>query len=182
MRIISGKNRGRILKTLTGMNTRPTADRVKESLFSILFKNVEDAYVLDLFAGSGALGLECISRGAKQCVFVDSSKEAINIIKKNIELCNAMDKSEIRNTDFMAAIDKSIINKEKFDLVFVDPPYSKNIVDNVLLIIEQVLSTNGIIIAETDEKDELPDAIHNLVRYDTRKYGRTVISFFVREG
>ena len=96
MRIISGKNRGRQLKTLEGMNTRPTSDRVKESLFNIIYSKILDAKVLDLFAGSGALGLESISRGAKLCVFVDNSREAIAVIKKNIELCNAKEKAEIK--------------------------------------------------------------------------------------
>lgn len=181
MRIISGKNRGRQLKTLEGMNTRPTADRVKESLFNIIYAKVLDAKVLDLFAGSGALGLEAISRGAKSCVFVDSSKEAMAVIKKNIELCGAKDKAEIRNMDYELAMKKSLAVNETFDLIFVDPPYGKDISENVLNKIEPLLADSGTLIIETDEKDFLSDKVGSLVKTDVRRYGRTVISFFVRE-
>ena len=177
MRIISGKHRGKKLVTLEGMNvTRPTSDRVKESLFNILGNRIIDANILDMFAGSGALGLEAISRGAKQCVFIDSSIQAINIIKKNIALCKEENVSRVINSDYKLALEK--INNIKFDIVFIDPPYLKDIEVSALICVSKLLDRNGIVIVETDEKDDIPDEVENLLKYDSRKYGRTIISFY----
>jgi len=178
MRIISGQFRGRKLKTLEGMNTRPTADRVKESLFNILNSKVYDSKVLDLFAGSGALGLEALSRGAESCVFVDSSKEAINIIKENIKLCKIEEKSKVINKDYLEVLKST---NEKFDIIFVDPPYSKGIEIRVLENVKNILSDKGIVIIETDQTDITPEEINGLVKYDSRKYGRTIISFYTHD-
>lgn len=178
MRIISGQSRGRKLKTLEGMNTRPTADRVKESLFNIIGNNIVDSKVLDLFAGSGALGLEALSRGASECVFVDSSKDAINIIKENIKLCRQEVNSRVINDDYMLAL--KLVSNKKFDFIFVDPPYSKGIEIKVLENVENILADEGIVIVETDQADILPDEVNNLIKYDARKYGRTIISFFIK--
>lgn len=175
MRIISGNFKGRKLKTLEGMNTRPTADRIKESLFNILGSKVYDSKVLDLFAGSGALGLEALSRGACFCVFIDSSKDAISIVKDNINLCKQENNSKIINKDYLVAL-KSL--EDKFDIIFVDPPYSKGIEISVLENINTMLSEDGIIIIETDKADIPPDNINGLIKYDARKYGRTLISFY----
>ena len=114
-------------------------------------------------------------------MFVDNSKEAIAVIKKNVELCSAKDKAEIRNMDYELAIKKSLSMHETFDLIFVDPPYSKEISEDVLNKIEPLLANNGTLIIETDEKDFLSDRVGNLVKADVRRYGRTIISFFVRE-
>lgn len=177
MRIISGKHRGKKLVTLEGMDvTRPTSDRVKEALFNILGNIVVDANVLDMFAGSGALGLEAISRGAKQCVFIDSSMQAINVIKKNITSCKEESVSRVINTDYKLALEK--VDNIKFDLVFIDPPYLKDIEVSALTCVSKLLSKNGIVIVEMDEKDDIPEKVLNLVKYDSRKYGRTIISFF----
>ncbi len=175
MRIISGQFRGRKLKTLEGMNTRPTADRVKESLFNILSTKVYDAKILDLFAGSGSLGLESLSRGASFCAFVDSSKDAIGIVKENIKLCKVEEYSKVINKDYLEAM-KSII--EKFDIIFVDPPYSKGIEIIVLENAKDILSDDGIVVVETDNADIPPDEINGLMKYDSRKYGRTNISLY----
>jgi len=175
MRIISGQFRGRKLKTLEGMNTRPTADRVKESLFNILNTKVYDANVLDLFAGSGALGLEALSRGAASCVFVDSSKEAIDIVKENVDLCKVQENSKIINKDYLEVL-KNINNK--FDIIFVDPPYSKGIEIVVLENVKDILTEDGMVIIETDHTDIPPEEINGLIKYDSRKYGRTIISFY----
>ena len=175
MRIISGQFKGRKLKTLEGMNTRPTADRVKESLFNILGARIYDAKILDLFAGSGSLGLECLSRGATSCVFVDSSKEAINIVKENVKLCRQEENSKFINKDYIEAMNSL---NDKYDIIFVDPPYSKGIEILVLEKARDILAKNGIIIVETDQGDIPPDEINELVKYDSRKYGRTIISFY----
>ena len=175
MRIISGQFRGRKLKTLEGMNTRPTADRVKESLFNILNSKVYDSKILDLFAGSGALGLEALSRGAVSCLFVDSSKEAINIVKENIKLCKIEEKAKVVNKDYLEVLKST---NEKFDIIFVDPPYSKGIEIIVLENVKNILSDEGIVIIETDQTDITPEEINGLAKYDSRKYGRTIISFY----
>ena len=175
MRIISGQFKGRKLKTLEGMNTRPTADRVKESLFNILGTKVYDAKVLDLFAGSGSLGLESLSRGATSCVFVDSSKEAINIVKENVKVCRQEENSRFINKDYIEAI--NLLN-DKFDIIFVDPPYSKGIELLVLEKARDILAKDGILIVETDQGDMPPDETNGLLKYDSRKYGRTIISFY----
>lgn len=175
MRIISGQCKGRKLKTLEGMNTRPTADRVKESLFNILGNKVYDSKVLDLFAGSGALGLEALSRGASMCVFVDSSKEAMNIVKENVKLCRKEEYSRFINKDYSEALK---ILDDKFDIIFVDPPYSKGIEVKVLENAKRILSEDGIVVIETDCTDVPPDEVNELIKYDSRKYGRTIISFY----
>ena len=176
MRIISGKCRGLNLESLSGDNTRPTLDRVKESVFNILGNIFFDIEVLDLFAGSGALGLETLSRGAKSCDFVDSSKDAVNIIKKNIAKCRVEDISKVHLCDYNSAINK--FNDKSFDLVFLDPPYGKDMGISAINKLDRVVKDNGIVILETDSIDNVPDKIDCFIKYDVRKYGRVVISFF----
>ena len=166
MRIISGKHRGRKLVTLEGMDvTRPTSDRVKEALFNILNNKILDANVLDMFAGSGALGLEAISRGAKQCVFIDSSSKAVNVIKKNIALCKEEAISQVINLDFKLALEK--VKNIKFDVVFIDPPYLKDIEVSALTFVSELLNEDAIVIVETDETDDIPEKVLDLVKYSS---------------
>jgi 16S rRNA (guanine(966)-N(2))-methyltransferase RsmD len=176
MRIISGKCRGLNLSTLKGDNTRPTLDRVKESVFNILGNKLDELVVLDLFAGSGALGLESLSRGAKFCYFVDSSKEAIDIIKKNVAKCRVEDKSEILNNNFEIALEK--FKDNIFDLVFLDPPYGKDLGVQAISKLKRVVKDDVIIVLETDSIDIVPDTIDCFEKYDSRKYGRVIISFY----
>jgi len=180
MRIISGKCRGLNLDTLSGDATRPTLDRVKESVFNILGNIFYDITVLDLFAGSGALGLEALSRGARTCDFVDLSKDAVNIIKKNIDKCRMNDFAKIHNCDFEVAIKK--FTDKFFDLVFLDPPYGKDIGVLAISKLKNVVKDSGIIVLETDSTDIVPEKIDCFERYDTRKYGRVIISFFRKAG
>lgn len=125
MRVISGKSRGKKLVSLEGDNTRPTLDRVKEALFNKIQFYVQDAVVLDLFAGSGALGVEALSRGAKEVVFCDKVPDTIKVIKQNVTATNNLDKSIIINKDYNDLL-KNVSNK-KFDIVFLDPPYKTNL-------------------------------------------------------
>lgn len=178
MRIISGICRGRKLNTLEGDNTRPTADRVKESVFNILGTSIIDKNVLDLFAGSGNLGLEALSRGAASCVFVDSSKAAMKIIEKNIEACRFQEKSKTYLAEFRSVISR--FHKGQFDLVFLDPPYHKNMGIDALKLISDVVSEDVIVILETDGDEEVPDKIGTFERYDVRSYGRIKVSFFTK--
>ena len=136
MRIISGKARGTKLYTLDGENTRPTLDRVKESLFNIIQSKINDCIFLDLFSGSGAIGLEAASRGAKKVILCDSSKEAIQIIKRNIEKTHTEEQIELYHKSSQELLENKI--KEKVDIVYIDPPYKTNIVfESVKIILDK---------------------------------------------
>ena len=185
MRIISGIARGTKLYSLDGMNTRPTLDRVKESLFNILQDKVKNAVILDLFSGSGALALESLSRGAKKGILCDKSPEAITIIKRNIEKTHFENKTKIICKDYRKCLED--IN-EKVDLIFIDPPYDLNIAVKALNIIidKDILSENGIIVIETDDEKREIEQINKLNDkiniYDLRTYGRVKLIFLNREG
>ena len=179
MRIISGTARGTKLYTLEGENTRPTLDRVKEPLFSIIQNDINDSVVLDLFAGSGALGLETLSRGARKAILCDKSYDAIEIIKKNIEKTHFEEKTKVLCMDYKKCL--ANIN-EKLDLIFIDPPYKLDIaVKAVQLVLENnLLSQDGLIIIETDdEKRELQEInkIENIEVINLRTYGRVKLIF-----
>lgn len=170
MRIISGSARGLRLESLDGLSTRPTLDRVKESIFNMLFDSVTDATVLDLFAGSGALGIESLSRNAEKCTFVDSNKDAVEIIKKNISKASFDDKSEIFFGDYSKYIS---VCKEKFDIVFIDPPYMEGLTEDALdkLYNADVLNDDCIIIIESD-KNFKPHINSNFKIIKDKNYGR----------
>lgn len=148
MRVISGTARGLKLYSLEGINTRPTLDRVKESIFNMLFDECTDAYVLDLFAGSGAMGIEALSRYAKKCTFVDCNKDAVDIIKKNIFKASFEEKSEIFLKDYKSFL--SVCN-QKYDLIFLDPPYAEGFTEDVLESIGHIMNEGCIIIVESDK-------------------------------
>lgn len=179
MRIISGKARGTKLYTLEGTNTRPTLDRVKESIFNIIQNKIQGAKILDLFAGSGAIGLECLSRGAEKAILCDQSKQAIEIIKKNIEKTHMEEKTKIYNTDFETCLEK--VQGEQFDIIYIDPPYETNYIKKSLeKIIELgIAKKESIIIAETDDEKRILKEIEKteIKIVDKRKYGRATIIF-----
>ena len=179
MRIISGSARGTKLYTLEGLETRPTLDRVKESVFNIIQSDIMEATVLDLFAGSGAIGLEMLSRGAKKAILCDNSKKAVEIIKKNIEKTHMKEKAEVYNLDFETCIEK--LKHQKFDIIYIDPPYATNYIARALKkIIElELVNENTNIIIETDDEKRILNEIENLdIKIkDKRKYGRAVIMF-----
>ena len=182
MRIISGSLRGSKLYTLEGLNTRPTLDRVKEALFSKINFIIKDRVILDLFSGSGALALEAISRGAKISYLCDSSKEAIEVIKKNIEKTRTEDKTVLLNCDYKKALEKFIKDKAKFDIVFLDPPYLTDYAeDSVQIILENnLLSEEGLIILETDNINKVTNNLkkNNYAKIiDVKKYGRVYLVF-----
>ena len=185
MRVISGVARGTKLNSIDSTDTRPTLDRVKEALFNIIQNIIDDSIVLDLFAGSGAIGIECISRGAKKAYFCEKSHEAVKMIRQNIEKTTFTDKSEILQQDYKKALKNYSVRNIKFDIVFLDPPYKNDIaVDAVQDIIELgLLRKNGVIIIETDEKErELKELEKLQVEvYDLRKYGRVNLIFLNRK-
>ena len=179
MRIISGKARGTKLYTLEGENTRPTLDRVKESIFNIIQNEIEGAKILDLFAGSGAIGLEFLSRGAERAVLCDKSKDAVNIIRKNVEKTHMESHVQVYNEDFEKCLEK--VKNEQFDIIYLDPPYETEYVKKSL---EKIINLNiakeeSLIIIETDDEPRILKEIENIdVKIvDKRKYGRATIIF-----
>ena len=177
MRVISGCARGAKLKTIEGNDTRPTTDKVKGAIFNILSNDVYGKNVLDLYAGSGALGIEALSRGAASAVFVEKSAAAADIIKKNLEHTKLLDKAKILKNDVFAVL-KSISGT--FGLIFLDPPYSAELAEATIAAVDaaKILSEDGIIIAETDEGQQLAQTVGGLQLYDKRKYGRVNINFY----
>lgn len=178
MRIISGSARGLKLATLEGTETRPTLDRVKEPLFSIIQTKIKDAKVLDLFAGSGALGLEALSRGAQNAVFTDISKRAVEVINQNIKKMKFEEKSVVLNQSYEKTLKELASESKEFDLIFLDPPYASGLLENAIqeIISYNLLSKEGIIIVETDMESEL-QKVQNIGLHikDIRKYGRVIL-------
>ena len=185
MRIISGTARGTKLYTLEGQATRPTLDRVKESLFNIIQNEIIDSNFLDVFSGSGAIGLEAASRGAKKVILCDKSKDAIKIINKNIEKTHLKEKVELYNVDYKELIKNKL--KEKIDIVYIDPPYDSDFaVDAVKLLIEnKLVDEKTLIIIETDQEKRILKQLENeklkIQITDKRKYGRAIIIFLKLE-
>lgn len=181
MRIISGTMRGTKLYTLDGLNTRPTLDRVKEALFSKINNELQDAVILDLFSGSGALALEALSRGAKNAYLCDSSREAIKIIIQNIEKTRTQSKTALLKCDYKKALNNLIENNVKLDIVFLDPPYKTNYAEESAKIIveNELINENGLIILETDNKEKVIENLDKklLKIEDIKKYGRVYLLF-----
>ena len=182
MRIISGKARGTKLYTLDGNNTIPTLDRVKESLFNIIQNEIPGSIFLDLFSGSGAIGLEAVSRGAEKAILCDNSKAAIEIIKKNIQKTNFEDKTILYNKEYDFVL-KNELN-EKVDIVYIDPPYKTDFVCKAIkiLIERDLLKEDSYIIVETDQEqiiNKIEKIDINII--DKRKYGRANLIFLKRK-
>lgn len=178
MRIIGGKYRSRVLAEFTGQDVRPTSDRAKEALFNILALKLYGARVLDLFAGSGALGLESLSRGAKEVVFNDCAKDSLAILKKNLAALKIPvggEEAKLINYDYAVCLDTV---RGPFDLIFLDPPYRFDYGVKALEKISQrgLLSENGIAVYERDRPFE--GEVSGFEKYDERKYGKTYITLF----
>ena len=187
MRIISGTARGTKLYTLDGYETtRPTLDRVKEALFSKIHMELPDSIVLDLFAGCGALGLEAISRGAKQAVLVDNSNKAMNVIKQNCIKTKFESQIMLLQEDYSKALEELKNNQFKFDFVFLDPPYKTDFAVNATkLILEYgLIKDTGKIIVETDIEENVLAELDKMELniYDIKKYGRVSLIFITRKG
>ena len=178
MRVISGSARGTKLESLEGLSTRPTIDRVKEGIFSSIQFIVPGAKVLDLFAGSGQMGIECLSRGAQKAVFVDANKDAVNIVIKNIKSCNLFDKARVVN---MTAQDYLRTSKDEFDIVFLDPPYNMGILDEILEKVYQITAPGGIILAESELGWKPEKEIEGLEMVKQYKYGKVFVTKFQKE-
>ena len=175
MRVITGEVRGRKLITLEGEDVRPTTDRVKEGMFNIIQFDLEGANVLDLFAGSGQLGIEALSRGAKHCTFVDSASKAVNVVKQNLKSVGFEKRASVFCGDSKMYI---TLSKDKFDIALIDPPYNKQIVESVLPIVAEKMSDWGIIICETALNEELPQSAGEFELHREYKYGKIKLTAY----
>lgn len=180
MRVISGTLKGKNIEGYNINGTRPTMDRVKESVFATIQEDIKNSVVLDLFAGSGQLGIEAISNGSKLCYFIDNNKEATNTIKKNIELLNIKDKSIVLNYDYKKSLNYFKDNNIKFNIIFVDPPYDYDVLDKVIskILEYNLLEKKGILIIEHTK--EIKGNYKDLYLYKTKKYGYKYINIYIR--
>lgn len=177
MRVITGKARGVQLKTPEGMLTRPTTDRVKEALFSIVHFEIPNARVLDLFGGTGQLGIEALSRGAASAVFVDAREESCKLIRENLRRTKLETCAKVIRSDYLDYLKRC---REKFDIILLDPPYAEVFLENALKRITEIdiLQSNGIIITERPLGKELPWEFDGFTRSKDYKYGKTLITIY----
>lgn len=175
MRVITGSARGKKLFSPEGLETRPTSDMVKESIFSIIQFDVAGASVLDLFAGSGQLGIEALSRGAEHCVFVDENIKAIEIVKQNLNHTGFMSKSRVVRMD---SIDFLKCAKKGIDIALLDPPYNMGILQKALPLVENIMSENGIVVCEHEAKLELPQEVGRLQKAKSYRYGKIELTVY----
>lgn len=179
MRVITGSARGVRIDTLEGEVTRPTSDRVKQALFNMLQFDIEGRSVLDIFAGSGQLGIEALSRGAKECVFLDSNQEAAQMVQKNLKAAKLFDKATVLTVDAMAYCKRMA---DAYDIVFMDPPYASDFVEKLLPIVAAKMNVGGTIVCETNADKELEERILDFVCVKSQKYGNTRLWIYRREG
>ena len=180
MRVVAGTARGTVLKTPEGMLTRPTADRVKEAVFSILHFDVQDAVVLDLFGGTGQLGIEALSRGARRAVFVDQQQKACELIKENLRRTRFTQQGTVVRGDYLEYLKRT---KEKFDIILLDPPYAEVFLENALKCITEIdiLKTDGIIVAERPVEKALSFEFEGYTRSKDYKYGKTLLTIYRKD-
>lgn len=181
MRIVAGTFGGRRLQAPGGLKIRPTPDRVREALFSILAPHLEGASVLDLFAGTGALGLEALSRGAERVVFIDEASEAIRLIRANTAICGAVERAVIVQASVERALKRLSEAGDRFEVILMDPPYGKGFVGKTLPHLTGVAHPGAIAAAEHHVKDVLPERTGKWLKSRERRYGDTAISFYLIE-
>lgn len=179
MRIITGTARGTRLETLEGENTRPTAERVKEAIFSMIQFDIEGRRIFDIFSGSGQLALEALSRGAANAVLGDSSRDACEIIKKNAQKTHLYDRCRVLAMDYKDLI-RAFAGKEKFDIVFIDPPYEAKLIPDTLdrIVKADILNENALVICESDFEEEIEAEGLTMIKHN--RYGRIWITVFIK--
>ncbi|MBQ7128606.1 MAG: 16S rRNA (guanine(966)-N(2))-methyltransferase RsmD [Clostridia bacterium] len=175
MRVITGSAHGKNLITPEGLDVRPTVARVKEAVFSSLQFDIEGRNILDLFAGSGQIGIEALSRGAKHCWFVDNSRTSLGAIRNNITNCNLESKATIVEKDSFSFIETT---NQVFDIVYLDPPYNKCIINRIMPNLVEKMSDYGIIVCEYADKNELAENYGEFHLKKTSKYGKIFVSYF----
>lgn len=180
MRIIAGNLKGRKLQKIRGYKIRPTSDRLRETLFNILSDRIREAVVLELFAGTGALGIEALSRGAKSAVFIDKYKNALLTINKNIKTCKLEHKAKIINWDIAKNLNCLKPYQSCFNLVFMDPPYNQNLVKPALENLHKIgaLDLSALIVVEHGLDEAVSENIRDFNLLRQRKYNKTIVSFF----
>jgi 16S rRNA (guanine966-N2)-methyltransferase len=179
MRIITGRSKGRRLVTPKGLSLRPTSDRVKESIFNILGKEVVGKIILDLFAGTGNLGIEALSRGAERALFVERGRKALRLIQKNLIQCGLEGRSEIFSKDVIRAIGILKERGDLFDLILMDPPYEKGLIQKTLMKLQshRIYHEDSILIIQHDRREPLPETVERWILIRQRRIGDTMISF-----
>ena len=175
MRVITGTARGRKLVTLEGMDVRPTTDMVKEAMFSIIQFEVEGAVVLDLFCGSGQLGIEALSRGARYCIFVDQSRDSQEVTRQNLQTTGLAKNSRVAAMDFAAFLRST---GETFDIALLDPPYRKGLVDTALPLLVPRMSPGGVILCETSREEQLPREVGGFAVRKEYRYGKIKLTAY----
>lgn len=180
MRIITGDFKGRRLEMPVGKDIRPTTEKVKEAIFSIIAGNIPGAVCVDLFAGTGNLGLEALSRGADKCYFADNSRDSINLIKRNIEMCKAEEWSVVIPGDFERVLERLGERGEKIDIFFLDPPYREGLYEKCFELIREydLLAEEGIIVAEHGEREPLPEEMEGYIVLKQKNYGSIAITIY----
>ena len=180
MRVIAGKARGINLKTPDGQATRPTTDRVKEAMFSIIHFDLPGAKVLDLFGGTGQLGIEAISRGAQEATFVDSTDKACALIRENLKRCKMENEGKVIRADYLAYLDRCT---ESFDIILLDPPYAEVFLENAIKKISEIdiLKSGGIIVAERPVGKDLPADFPGFTRSKDYKYGTVLLTLYRKD-
>lgn len=179
MRVITGSARGARLEAPEGMDVRPTTDKVKESIFNIIQFDVPDARVLDLFAGSGQLGIEALSRGAESAVFVDNSERSLKFVRGNLTKTRLQDRAVVRKAEARQFLS---MTRDSFDIALLDPPYRKQIVNTVLPLLEPKMSDDGLIVCETASEEELPAELERFAIAKEYRYGKIKLTVYRRKG
>lgn len=177
MRVITGTARGRKLLAPEGLDTRPSSDMTKQAVFNILQNYVEGSVFLDLFAGSGQMGIEALSRGARSATFIDASPKAIAVIKENLKKCGMMDRARVAMMESAGFLQGS---SQQFDLAFLDPPYQKGLMEQVLPLLEPRMAPAGIVVCETERREELPEQMGAFVQVKTYFYGKAKLTVYRR--
>lgn len=175
MRVITGSARGRKLITSEGEDVRPTPERVKEALFSIVQFQIEGRRILDLFAGSGQLGIEALSRGAREAVFVDASADSIDLVTKNLESTGLGADARIKHMDFASYLSR---NDGTFDLAFLDPPYRKGLLQKALPLTAAKMNPGGTIICENPSDEEMPEEAGEFRKIRSYRYGKIILTVY----
>lgn len=180
MRVIAGSSKGRHLLSVPGSATRPITDRVKESLFNILSARVQGARVLDLFAGTGSVGIEALSRGAVEAVFVEFDMKALQVLKRNLELTGLTSRAKIVRQDVFRFLARPV--EEPFDLIYVAPPQYRDLWTKTLEALEGTawLAENGLVVVQIHPKEYRPLELHTLNLVDQRQYGSTMLCFYAK--
>ncbi|WP_100404585.1 16S rRNA (guanine(966)-N(2))-methyltransferase RsmD [Bacillus solitudinis] len=183
MRVISGEKKGLHLKAVPGSSTRPTTDKVKESIFNIIGPYFDGGTGLDLYGGSGGLGIEALSRGLDKVIFIDQDRKAIDTIKSNLIHCHFMDKAEVFRNDASRALKALVKREQSFSYIFLDPPYANQNIASEISIIDNhgLLEKNGLIVSEHAANISLAEKISELIKVREESYGDTMISIYQYE-